>query len=618
MDLVVLQRLTRELNDRLAGVRIDRVYAIPKQHLALVLGVRGAPRLWFCSEPDLPHLYERPGRHPSPRQPPTFAMAARKLLSGRRIASLECAGGDRVIELRCKGEDAARFVFELIPRRATAMVVDAAGVVRAVWHQRRGRPSVGDRYSPPDRSPRSPAGSLSTDDWEHITAGPDPEAVARNLLRRVSGMSLLVAREAAARHAAGTPLPEAVGAELERSKAEPTSARIYAPVPLEELEELPRPADFILAPYPLKQAEETRGHTLNPTIFDGLREAAAVFFPLRAELAALQLARRELDVATAAESARLRRVLEAVSADRESFAAPATYRRWADLLLAHPDATREAGVARLPDDYAGGEPVEIAIHPARSLPDNAQAYYAKARRAERSAEKTRRRQAYLERRIDRISGLKTSADRLRDLASARGLARAASKEGLALRAERWAAPEAVVQADDTGATAWEEAEDPRDRSGDRATGAGRWVQAGILAFIASDGSEILVGRNASSNERLTHRLAAPHDFWLHAEGPGSHVVIRNPDRSEFPGEDALREAAALAAYFSSARGATKVNVRWTKARHVRKARGGPRGQVILRQADTFLAEPVAPEELFGAPHSSSEDSPSSDVSSGSS
>jgi predicted ribosome quality control (RQC) complex YloA/Tae2 family protein len=129
------------------------------------------------------------------------------------------------------------------------------------------------------------------------------------------------------------------------------------------------------------------------------------------------------------------------------------------------------------------------------------------------------------------------------------------------------------------------------------------VAPGVVAYRSSDGFEIFVGRSATANERLTHKLAKPHDFWLHAEGPGSHVVIRNPQRQGAPSLDSLREAAALAAYFSSSRAATKVNVRWTQVRHLRKPRGGAKGQVILRQAETYLASPVPPEELF-APSSS--------------
>ena len=79
-------------------------------------------------------------------------------------------------------------------------------------------------------------------------------------------------------------------------------------------------------------------------------------------------------------------------------------------------------------------------------------------------------------------------------------------------------------------------------------------------------------------------------------------MIRNPKRAEQPSADALREAASLAAHFSFAHGATKVNVRWTQARHVKKPRGGPTGQVVLRQSKTVLAEPMPPEQLFAAPN----------------
>ena len=126
------------------------------------------------------------------------------------------------------------------------------------------------------------------------------------------------------------------------------------------------------------------------------------------------------------------------------------------------------------------------------------------------------------------------------------------------------------------------------------------MPGGVDAFVSSDGFDILVGRSARGNEKVTHRLASPHDFWLHAEGPGSHVVIRNPTRAEEPTEDALRQAASLAAYFSRSRGATKVNVRWTQVRHVKKPRGAPTGQVVLRHSSTFLAEPLPPGRLFAA------------------
>jgi predicted ribosome quality control (RQC) complex YloA/Tae2 family protein len=102
------------------------------------------------------------------------------------------------------------------------------------------------------------------------------------------------------------------------------------------------------------------------------------------------------------------------------------------------------------------------------------------------------------------------------------------------------------------------------------------------------GFEILLGRSARDNDRLTLRIAAPHDLWLHAAGyAGSHVVIRNPAKGEVP-RPILEAAAQLAAYHSKARGATgKVPVHVCPAGEVRKRPGAPPGQVMLKGGSTI-------------------------------
>lgn len=610
MDLLVLRRLTRELDARLRGVRIKQVYAVPKDHAALVLGLPGSPRLWFCAEPEQPHLYERPGQHATPKKPPAFAMAARKLLNGRRIEALAWIRGDRIVELRCAGDTSARVVFELVPRRSTAMIVDADDEVRAVWHPRRGRPRLAERYEALLADRRAPLEDLGEADLAALQACPDAETLARDLLRRVAGMSLLVARETATRHFAGMPLPVAAERELARAEEEPTAARIYSPAPLDTLRSLPGAKRFFLSPYTLRHAEDPEeGRGLHVTPFASLREAAATYFPLRARLRALALAHDDLESALSVAAARTRRTLDAVSGDSEGLGDAEAHRHMGDLLLAHPDAPRAADVATVPDDYADGRPVNIPIDPSSSLIDNAQRYYRKARRAERSRDRTAARRHLLRERLETLERLRGEARHTDDPAACRKLARRAERLGARTRPERWAAPEApgrvershAFSRDGDRTTAPE-----TDASSLRSTGVSREsaVQkrpsgAGIRIFVASDGTEILVGRNAAANDRLTHKMAGPHDFWLHAEGPGSHVVVRNPQRLEHPGATTLREAASLAAHFSFARGATKVNVRWTQIRHLRKPRGGPKGQVILRAAQTVLAEPMSPKELFG-------------------
>ena len=108
-----------------------------------------------------------------------------------------------------------------------------------------------------------------------------------------------------------------------------------------------------------------------------------------------------------------------------------------------------------------------------------------------------------------------------------------------------------------------------------------------------DGFEVLVGRGARENDRLTTRLAEPRDFWLHAAGyAGSHVVVRNPDDlAELPSPVA-RRAAELAVWHSKARGAGgKVEVHLCRAGDVKKPSGYPPGKVVLKRWDSLKIYP---------------------------
>ncbi len=104
-----------------------------------------------------------------------------------------------------------------------------------------------------------------------------------------------------------------------------------------------------------------------------------------------------------------------------------------------------------------------------------------------------------------------------------------------------------------------------------------------------DGWEVLVGQSAKDNDRLTFKVAAPQDVWLHVGGgtPGSHVVIRNPDGGEVP-RAVVKEAAAFAVRHSKAKNASgKVDVHVCRACDVSKPRGAKPGSVQLRRYDSI-------------------------------
>ena len=109
-----------------------------------------------------------------------------------------------------------------------------------------------------------------------------------------------------------------------------------------------------------------------------------------------------------------------------------------------------------------------------------------------------------------------------------------------------------------------------------------------------EGFEILVGRGDEENDLLTFDVADPDDLWLHVAGgtPGSHVVVRNPERlAELP-QSVVERAAALAAWHSKARRAGKVDVHVCRVRDVSKPRGMPAGKVLLASFDRVRVRPA--------------------------
>lgn len=122
----------------------------------------------------------------------------------------------------------------------------------------------------------------------------------------------------------------------------------------------------------------------------------------------------------------------------------------------------------------------------------------------------------------------------------------------------------------------------KDKSADNIKGARK--------FVSSEGFEILVGKGAKDNDFLTFRIAKSNDLWLHAaDYPGSHVVVKNPNRGEIP-QKTLLEAAQFAAFYSTAKEQPKVAVHYTQKKFVNKPKGAAMGLVSLSSFKTILVE----------------------------
>ncbi len=115
-------------------------------------------------------------------------------------------------------------------------------------------------------------------------------------------------------------------------------------------------------------------------------------------------------------------------------------------------------------------------------------------------------------------------------------------------------------------------------------------------YTLSSGVKIFVGKDGDDNDRTTFDHAKPYELWFHAsQCPGSHVVMKYPDKSFEPSKAEIAETAAIAAYYSKARNSKTVPVAYTEKRYVRKPRKAKPGLVTLEREKTVMVEPQKPE-----------------------
>ena len=111
-----------------------------------------------------------------------------------------------------------------------------------------------------------------------------------------------------------------------------------------------------------------------------------------------------------------------------------------------------------------------------------------------------------------------------------------------------------------------------------------------LKFTTTDGFEVLVGRNNRQNDTLTLKTANNNDIWFHTkEIPGSHTILVTNGRE--PSDEAILQAAKIAAYHSKAKDGSQVPVDYTKIRNVSKPQGAKPGMVIFVKNKTLYVTP---------------------------
>jgi len=111
----------------------------------------------------------------------------------------------------------------------------------------------------------------------------------------------------------------------------------------------------------------------------------------------------------------------------------------------------------------------------------------------------------------------------------------------------------------------------------------------------STGLTIFVGRDGADNDRTTFEFARPYELWFHAQQcPGSHVVMKFPNKAFKPSKREIEETAAAAAFHSKAKNNSLVPVIYTERKYVRKPRKAKSGLVTVEREKSVMVAPKKP------------------------
>jgi predicted ribosome quality control (RQC) complex YloA/Tae2 family protein len=487
----------------------------------------------------------------------------RKYGRGSLVSSIEQPAFERILCLELDHPDwgCSKLIIEVMGRHSNIMLVDASGrvldaVKRVGPKMSPSRPMLPGRlYTPPPPQAKLPPSDLTEHRLREILAAPAVETqVWQALVRGLRGISPLLAREISFRSLGH---PRAIIAQVERVTPILDSIRQL----LEPLEnghwqptlvwEGDQPA--VYGPYPVS-------HRGEPEPMSSVSRAIELYTAAFDSADPYSAAKRPVREAIAAARARLERRRQALQSAAAQAADASELRERGEWILTYAHAIlpgQKELVAELGDD----EVLIIPLDPDQSAVENAQAYFARYRKAQRAAEDGPARLEEVTLALQDLDQLETDLD-LADSRPEIEEVRSALVQAGHVRSKRKKTPKSA--------------------------------RSQPLSLTSPDGFALLVGRSSRQNDEVTFRRAQGADWWFHARGvPGAHVIVRAGGK-DLPA-DTIRRAAELAAHFSRLRNEVDVAVDYTQRRYVRRIPRAAPGLVTYTHVQTIRVAPRGPD-----------------------
>ena len=575
LDGAFLRHIKQELEEKLLGGRVDKIHQPNREELVVAFRTReSAYKVLFSARANSARVHFTAIPLENPKQPPMLCMLLRKKLQGSKLIAIRQPELERLLHFDFDSVNelgdhvTLTLTMEIMGRYSNIILSDENGkIVDALKRvdaemssQRLVLPGL-TYHLPPPQEKRCILTTSSQELTAAVKALPADMELSKALLAVLQGVSPIVCRELQHRVGRGRELYiremddeqyfrlgffyQKLKETLEQVSGEPTM--------VVNLQKKPMDFSFLDIQQYGTSAVVRKADTFSALLDDFYRE--------RDQLERMRVREQDLLRLLSNHSDRLSRKINAQRAELEQCAERESLRVAGDLVNANLYAIpKGAAGADLPNFYEEGSPlVHIKLDPALTASQNAQKYYKEYRKAKTAEEKLQEQIGiagnellYLDSVLDALARAETERDLMEIRAEL-------SEQGYVRTVRSKKEKPAAVSAP--------------------------------LSFTTSDGFTVLVGRNNRQNDKLTMKMASNNDIWFHTKNiPGSHTVLVTEGKR--PTEQAMEEAAVLAARHSKAKDSAQVPVDYTQVRNVSKPQGAKPGMVIYVNYKTLFVDPA--------------------------
>ncbi|MBR5156400.1 MAG: NFACT family protein [Clostridia bacterium] len=583
LDGVAVCALVKEFDEKLVGLRIDKIYQPEHDEIHITLhGFGNNYRLLLTANANVARACFTEDSKPNPTQPPMFCMLLRKHLGAGKISAVHQPGFERVIEFCIEtynelGDIVVKtLVVELMGRHSNIILVDENGRVAdsikrvdfSVSTVRQILPGI-VYEAPPAQDKMNPIKVGTSEILEVLKAAPDGEKLDRVLLSSFVGVSPLIAREISYR-ALGT--SDIYMSELDFSKQLDVATKMYnlfsdisqgkfSPCVLIN-KETEKPIEF--SPVDIMQY----GDLSQKEYTDSFANLADRFYKERDKKERMAHRAAHLVKLVATNIERCAKKLHLQQKELNDTQKKEKWQQYGELITANIYRIEQGAESVVVQNYFEEEMPEVSIPlDVRLSPSaNAQKYYKKYNKAKTAEQELTRQIELAESELGYLETVEEELEKAVSEADLSEIADELAEQGYIRRVQK----------------------DKKNKQ----------KISSPMEFVTSDGFCVVVGRNNKQNDALTLKTARGADLWFHTKNiPGSHTLLVHEHDREFT-DKAILEAAQLAAFYSKAKESANVPVDYTLIKNVKKPAGSKPGFVIYTTNQTAYVTPPKDVDSF--------------------